>query len=100
MGVSWGYLVVILGLSLGYLGLSFGYLGVTWGNLGCIFGISLGCLGDILLISAGQENCLHQENSFDADGDQNEEKHSARAAVVSDGTTFEQVFSKDESIWI
>ena len=41
--------------------------------------------------------CSHSKN---ADGDQNKEKHSARVAVVSDSKSFEQVFSKDESIWV
>ena len=44
--------------------------------------------------------CLHQEDGLDADGGQDKEKHSARVAVVSDGKSFEQVFSKDESIWV
>ena len=43
---------------------------------------------------------LHQEDSLDADGDQNPEEHSAGAAVVGDRGSFEQVFSKDESIRI
>ena len=44
--------------------------------------------------------CLHQEDGLDADGDKNPEEHSAGAAVVGDRKSFEQVFSKNESIWV
>ena len=43
---------------------------------------------------------LHQEDGLDTDGDQNPEEHSAGAALVGDRRSFEQVFSKDESIWV
>ena len=56
--------------------------------------LTVGDAGDV------SHACLHQENSFDADGDKNSEKYQARVAVVSDRKSIEQLFSKDESIWL